>query len=147
VPAVIISPYVRPGSVIRPPGATPFDHTSIIATLRKLFTFAPLTARDAAAPDLLGTLDARPDNDGPAAIAAPAIPPTPAEVAVGASKPLNSLQKSLISAAVHLPTAGANIGAHIARLSSVKSLAPFHASVADAAADVAAHVKAFLGRP
>ena len=56
VPAVIVSPYVKAGSVIRPPGTTPFDHTSIIATLRKLFNFAPLTHRDAAAPDLLAAL-------------------------------------------------------------------------------------------
>src|ERR1035437_335930 len=52
VPAVIVSPYVRAGSKIRPTGLTPFDHTSIITTLRKLCNFAPLTARDAAAPDL-----------------------------------------------------------------------------------------------
>ncbi len=52
VPAVIVSPYVRRGSIIRAPGATPFDHTSIIATLRKLFGIASLTPRDAAAPDL-----------------------------------------------------------------------------------------------
>jgi hypothetical protein len=47
VPAVVVSPYMRPGNVIRPSGATPFDHTSIIATLRKLFGFGSLTARDA----------------------------------------------------------------------------------------------------
>ena len=110
VPAVIVSPYVRRGSVIRPSGKTPFDHTSIIATLRKLFTFAPLTARDAAAPDLLAALNAHPENDGPASITAPAIPPTPAQVALVAARPPNSLQRSLSRAAVRLPAAGANIG-------------------------------------
>jgi len=33
VPAVIVSPWVPKGAKIRPPGTTPFDHTSIIATL------------------------------------------------------------------------------------------------------------------
>src|SRR5262245_24119313 len=37
VPAVIVSPYVKPGTILRPPGAVPYDHTSIIATLRKRF--------------------------------------------------------------------------------------------------------------
>jgi phospholipase C len=147
VPAVIISPYVRAGSVIRPAGKTPFDHTSIIATLSKLFAFPPLTARDAAAPDLLGVLDAQPDNDGPPSIAAPAIPPTPAQVALAAARPPNDLQKSLSSAAVQLPTAGADIAAHIHRLSSVKGMVQFHPNVEEAANDVAAHLKAFLGRP
>jgi phospholipase C len=35
VPAIVISSYVRPGTVFRADeGATPFDHTSILATLR-----------------------------------------------------------------------------------------------------------------
>jgi phospholipase C len=147
VPAVIVSPYVRVGSVLRPPGETPFDHTSIIATLRKQFRFDPLTARDSAAPDLLAVLEAEPDNDGPPSIKAPAVPPAPAQVARAAAKPLNSLQKSLAAAAVQLPTAGANIDAHIERLSSVPDVIPSHANVADAAADIAAHMRAFLGVP
>ena len=147
VPAVIVSPHIRPGSVVRPAGPTPFDHTSIIATLRQLFGFTPLTARDAAAPDLLGVLDAQITNDGPVSVLAPAIPPAPELVARAAAKPPNSLQKSLSTAAVQLPTAGANIGAHIQRLSSVPDVVPSHANVGDAAADIAAHMRAFLGRP
>lgn len=147
VPAVVVSPYMRPGNVIRPSGATPFDHTSIIATLRKLFGLASLTARDAAAPDLLEALEAAPDNDGPASITTPAIPPAPAQVARAAAKPPNDLQRSLSTAAAQLPTAGANIGAHIQRLSSVLDVVPLHASEADASADVAAHIKAFLNTP
>ena len=73
VPAVIVSPYVAPGSIVRPPlgpdGAEtgPFDHTSILATLHKLFDIgAPMTPRVAAAPDLLSALTLeRPGNDGP----------------------------------------------------------------------------------
>jgi phospholipase C len=35
VPTILVSSYVRPGTVFRaPPGQTPFDHTSILATLR-----------------------------------------------------------------------------------------------------------------
>lgn len=70
VPAVIVSPWIAPRSLVRPadPTATPFDHTSIIRTLRDLFPAvgAALTQRDAAAPSLLPflTLDA-PSNNGP----------------------------------------------------------------------------------
>jgi phospholipase C len=145
VPAVIISPYVRPGSVIRPTGTTPFDHTSILATLRKLFGFRPLTARDAAAPDLLPLLSATPDNDGPAAIVAPAVPPAPEQVARSAAKPLNDMQKSLTTTAVLLPTAGAEVGAHVQRLSSVPDPVPVRANVGAAAEQVTAHMQAFLG--
>ena len=53
VPTVLISPYIQAGTVCRPAGYTPFDHTSILATVRNCFNLdAPLTARDAAAPDL-----------------------------------------------------------------------------------------------
>jgi phospholipase C len=34
VPTIIISSYVKPGSVFRAEGDTPYDHTSILATLR-----------------------------------------------------------------------------------------------------------------
>lgn len=150
VPAVIISPYVPAKSIIRPTGLTPFDHTSIIATLRKLFDIESLTKRDAAAPDLVDALEAfqtGPDNDGPASITAPAPPPTPGQLARAAAKPPNSLQQSLATAALHLPTIGANLAAHTQRLNEAQDAALQHDTVADAATDVAAHVKGFLGRP
>jgi phospholipase C len=146
VPAVIVSPFVRAGSVIRPPGNTPFDHTSIIATLRALFGIGPLTKRDAAAPTLLDALDDQASNDGPASITAPAVPPAPEQVTRASLKPLNDLQRSLTAAAVQLPTIGANIAAHIQRLASAVDVAPVHDTVADAAADIAAHVNAFVGK-
>ncbi len=145
VPAVIVSPYVRAGSVIRPPGLTPFDHTTVIATLRKLFGIGPLTARDAAAPDLLAALMDEPGNSGPAAIAAPAIPPAPAQVARAAAKPPNSLQQSLSTAALQLPTQGADVAAHIQRLRATQDVQAQHGTVGGASADIAAHVRAFLG--
>ena len=146
VPAVIVSPHVRPGSVIRPPGDTPFDHTTIAATLRALFGLRPLTARDAAAPDLLGALDFTVSNDGPdQPILAPAPPPAAEEVARVAGKPPNDMQKSLSNAAAALPTMGANVAAHIQRLTDVAPVLANHATVEQAAGAVAAHVKAFLG--
>ena len=145
VPAVIVSPYVRPGSVIRPAGPTPFDHTSIIATLRKLHNFAPLTERDKAAPDLLAALDPEPANNELGLVTAPAIPPAPAQVARAAAKPPNNLQQSLSTLAVQLPTVGADVGAHVQRLNSVPDIAPVHATVGEAAASVLGHMQAFLG--
>lgn len=72
-----------------PPGLTPFDHTSIIATLGKLFGIKPLTARDDAAPNVVDPLEVlgrRPDNDGLASITAPAAPPTPGQLAQTAAR-------------------------------------------------------------
>jgi len=54
VPAVIVSPYIAAGSFLRAPrGFPPYDHTSVIATLRQCFNLGdPLTDRDRYAPDL-----------------------------------------------------------------------------------------------
>ena len=69
VPAVIVSPYIKPRTILRPTtGAQyPFDHTSIIATLRKRFSLgSPLTKRDEVAPDLESVLNLdQPSNLGP----------------------------------------------------------------------------------
>lgn len=146
VPAVIISPWIPKGSVIRPPGPTPFDHTSIIATLRKLFPFAPLTPRDAAAPDLLGALTGDGGNDGPAFISAAEPTPDSDELATAAAAKPNGMQQALSTAALLLPTAGANHDTHVKRLMNVRDTAPDHPTVAAAVADVMTHIKAFFGR-
>ncbi len=52
VPAVLISPWIEAGTIARPSGWTPFDHTSVIATVCKRFNLALLTERDKNAPDL-----------------------------------------------------------------------------------------------
>lgn len=66
VPAVFISPWIDAGRVFRAPGATPFDHTSILKTLETRFGMKPLTARDAAAPDLSSILTRKtPRTDDP----------------------------------------------------------------------------------
>ena len=56
VPTVLVSPLITAGTVYRAAGPTPFDHTSILATVEKRFGLASLTKRDAAAPDCGGVL-------------------------------------------------------------------------------------------
>jgi phospholipase C len=48
VPAVLVSPWIRRGTVDR----TLYDHTSILATLERLWAMEPLTERDGHAMDL-----------------------------------------------------------------------------------------------
>ena len=128
VPAVIISPYMPPGGIIRssetglphhgPP--YPFDHTSILATLRKLFDLgAPLTARDAVAPDLMSALSLEnPDNDGPPSVDPGGPTPSSEEIAKSAAAPPNHMQKSLCAMAAHLPPSPATAGAHLSAMAS-----------------------------
>jgi phospholipase C len=108
VPAVLVSPLIPEGIVYRPTSATPFDHTSILATVQKRFGVAPLTARDAAAPDLGGALTlATPRKDDPlTGLKVPASKSTP---------PLpegpDHLEMALAEAAERLPIAeGGNAG-------------------------------------
>lgn len=56
VPTVLVSPLIPAGTVYRATGATPFDHTSILATVEKRFGLGNLTKRDAAASDVGGVL-------------------------------------------------------------------------------------------
>jgi len=64
VPNIFINPFIQPGTIFRPSGSTPFDHTSIIATLRAQFGLGdPLTPRDAQAPTFAGLINpAKPPN-------------------------------------------------------------------------------------
>jgi phospholipase C len=69
VPAVVISPYVKRGTIDH----TTYDHSSIPATVERLFGLAALTARDAAARDVLHLLQlARPRTDTPVTLPEPA---------------------------------------------------------------------------
>jgi phospholipase C len=69
VPAVIISPLIPKGSVDH----TPYDHTSVLATLERLYNIPPLTRRDAAANTVLGLLSlAAPRTDCPTTLNNPA---------------------------------------------------------------------------
>ena len=68
VPAVLVSPLIAPGTVFRPSGTVPLDHTSILKTVETRWGLPPLTARDAAAPDVGEVLTlAQPRTDDPLA--------------------------------------------------------------------------------
>ena len=76
VPTVVISPYIERGTIFGAQHMPAFEHTSILATLRECFALGPpLSARDAAAPDL-GFLLARvePREDRPLLPPAPTMP-------------------------------------------------------------------------
>jgi phospholipase C len=63
VPAVVVSPYARPGYVSH----VTRDHTSVLKLVERKWNLPPLTARDAAADDLLDSVD----FDAPPAFATP----------------------------------------------------------------------------
>jgi phospholipase C len=69
VPAVVVSPYARPDYV----SEQVYDHTAILRLIQRKWNLPPLTRRDAAAADLLDTLDL----DGPGAFMTPPRPPAP----------------------------------------------------------------------
>ncbi len=98
VPTILISPWIQAGTIFRSPTATPYDHSSMLATLRdwlqipadKMLT----SARIAAAPtfdQVLTLSQARTDL--------PVIPQPSAEIKATATfNPPNPIQKSLVSA-------------------------------------------------
>jgi phospholipase C len=68
VPTILASPYLAKGSVC----STPLQHTSILATVRKLFSMqTPLTRRDAAAASFEELFTAKPRSDTPATLVSP----------------------------------------------------------------------------
>jgi phospholipase C len=69
VPAVIVSPYARPGFVL----SDLLDHTSVLKLIQEKWNLPPLTRRDAAAVSPLGALDL----DAPPAFLAPPTLPAP----------------------------------------------------------------------
>ncbi|KWA22261.1 alkaline phosphatase family protein [Burkholderia territorii] len=64
VPAIVVSPWVAAGHVDH----TPYDHSSVVATLGRLFGLAPLTDRDRAANDLLSLVTTTCRTDCPTRI-------------------------------------------------------------------------------
>jgi phospholipase C len=158
VPAVVVSPYVQEGTVLRPvPNQRlphegppyPFDHTSIIATLRKCFKLGgPLSGRDARAPDLENALTLKgPDNDGPRHVEALPYEPSDAEVEAQLGAPPSEYQRALVAAAAHLPGAG-NVKEHIKALAARRLTAavPVHGTRGEASAYVKTKVRGFLGK-
>jgi phospholipase C len=148
VPALLISPYIQQGLILRPLGQRPFDHTSIIATLRKRFELGPpLTERDAVAPTFETALTLpQPTNLGPDRIGAPQVEPRIARRGAGVDEPLTDLQASLVELARTLPDPGQE-AEHIRRLEVAppRALATQGLSPVEAGAIVDTHVKRFLG--
>jgi phospholipase C len=154
VPAVLVSPYISQGTVLRPPAnSAPFDHTSVIATLRRCFALgdAPLSQREAAAPHVGGVfgLDG-PDNIGPSQLDPLPYTPSPAELIAARDLLPNHLQQGLAAIAAHLP--GENqrpdgfnffqyVSSHIAQLKA-GGVAPGQQASVSAAAE---YVKSELG--
>lgn len=80
VPALIISPWIPPGSTVRPK-SVPFDHTSLIKTVWEVFdldtpTRTCLTQRDASAESVLGALTLQAPTNSPGVVDVPRPTPT-----------------------------------------------------------------------
>lgn len=138
VPAVVASPYIQPGTVFRAPaGAQPFDHTSIIKTLRKRYGVAqPLTGRDTNAPDLelVLTLDA-PTDAGRKLVNANPVPADDAGLETARMAPPNDFQRAMAQAAafLHPLQEGGSVAAHISKiLAGWAPDLPAHATGAEA---------------
>ncbi len=71
VPAVVVSPYAKPGYVTK----RVYDHTSILKLIERKWNLPPLTKRDAAADDPLDALDL----DGPPHFLTPPRLPEPSK--------------------------------------------------------------------
>jgi phospholipase C len=137
VPAVLVSPWIPAGTVVRAPEpGPPFDHASILATLRKIFgPFNALTKRDAAAPDLLGALSLQaPTNHGPRSLPLPTPYSDAAKIAVAVEAPATAAQNVLAAMAESLPVGIANVNEHATALATTfaKGLAPIERTAAQA---------------
>ncbi|MEO6983923.1 MAG: alkaline phosphatase family protein [Paralcaligenes sp.] len=141
VPAVIVTPWVRAGSVLSPlgDGPYPFDHTSIIKTVRELFGIpGPLTDRDAAAPSVLPYLRlAAPFNSGPGIIVPQALQPSRAEMQQLGNAWPNELLKALGAAAERLDSGFKTIERDLSLVAE---------TVAQIGTRAVAQVEAFLNR-
>jgi phospholipase C len=69
VPAVLVSPWIKQGTILRPPeGKGSIDHTSVLRFIHDRWGTDTLTGRDKAAPSIGGVLnlkEARKDTDDP----------------------------------------------------------------------------------
>ncbi len=98
VPAVLVSPLIEAGTVLRAPvGGAPFDHTSILKTVQQRWSLPALSARDAAAPgfgDILTRTTPRADDPLAGVVVPTSAGPGPA---VGQPSHLQLVQAELIS--------------------------------------------------
>ena len=110
MPAVLVSPLIPKGTILRAPeDGPPFDHTSIIATLRARFGIGALGRRDAAAPHVGSSLSlAEPRSDDPLAAIQPPTAADPVLEAgsppVGAAPSSFLVAKAKAAAALPVPT-------------------------------------------
>ncbi len=111
VPAVLVSPLIAAGTVFRPGGTVPLDHTSILKTVETRWGLTPLTARDAAAPDVGDVLSlAQPRIDDP--LAGVSVPTsTGVNPAAGTPSHIQEVYAQLVSA---LPVDGTHGQTHAA---------------------------------
>ena len=118
VPAILVSPYIPAGSIIRPAGfsfvqgngtsttngVTPFDHTSVIKTIVECFNInsgaQTLTQRDANAPSLASALSltASNMNMGPASVTLPVVD-TPVSTAPPETSHLKEVYEAVMARA------------------------------------------------
>ena len=150
VPAVIVSPYIPAGSKIQPPTTPggpnwPFDHTSIIKTVREVFNLgAQLTRRDAAAPSLSSALSLpTPANLGPPSIDPGVAQPPVAQVAARGVAAPNGMQATLAAAAAALPASAPATAGEIPNSAVPARIS--YPTVAIAAAHATTGVSQFLG--
>jgi len=110
VPTVLVSPLIAAGTVFRvPDGSMPLDHTSILKTVETRWNLKPLTARDAAAPDVGNVLTlTTPRTDDPLE---GVTVPTSNQTQAAASEPahLQQVQADLVS---QLPVKDEKGGTH-----------------------------------
>jgi phospholipase C len=128
VPAVFVSPLIQEGTILHAPsdGRPPFDHTSIIATLRARFGIGALGRRDAAAPDLGSILTLQtPRSDDPLAAIEP--PTAASPVLEAGSPPVGAAPSSFLEAkavaAAALPVPDHPIADPQAKVKSLRSAA------------------------
>lgn len=162
VPAILISPYIQPGTILRTAGNQPrfpYDHTSVIATLRNCFNLGgPLTCRDAVAPDLESALNLDiPANDGPHAVTPGAYVTSDKDLQAALDAPLNGFQKALHEAATHLPPLGvvknaeslyASVSRHVENMiNGSLNEVPNHRTPAEALPFIRNQLMNFFGNP
>jgi phospholipase C len=99
VPAVLVSPWIKAGTV----DSTPYRHTSILRFVAELLGSDPLTKRDATAASFASALSLpAPRTDCPPSIPAPALPPQD-PAAVMAAPPTQKQEEVARRWTVNLP--------------------------------------------
>lgn len=100
-PALVVSPLVPRGTIDH----RVYDHSSVPATLERLFGLGPLTARDAAARDVLPLLSLDAPRQTPLTLPSPveqdAAPPSSGQVRPGVSRPGDPAGEGLLPSIVH----------------------------------------------